>query len=75
MATALRPAPPYMIRFCINRQDGYVNGAFLDQSVRKVGLKELWKLKWNRKFDLDGGPTPDEFDSLAPWMSRFKDYY
>lgn len=73
------PAPPteskYMIRFCINRHDGYVNGSFLDQSVRKVGLKELWKLKWNRKFDLDGGPPPDEFDSLAPWMAGFKDYY
>jgi prepilin-type processing-associated H-X9-DG protein len=64
-----------MIRFCINRHDGYVNGVFLDCSVRKVGLKELWKLKWNRKFDLDGGPPPEEFDSLAPWMSRFKDYY
>ncbi|MGD8499995.1 MAG: type II secretion system protein, partial [Phycisphaerales bacterium] len=33
---------------CINRHGGYVNGLFLDWSVRKVGLKELWTLKWNR---------------------------
>ncbi len=26
---------------CINRHNGYVNGLFLDLSVRKVGLKEL----------------------------------
>ena len=33
-------------RFCINRHQGFVNAAFLDYSVRKVGLKELWTLKW-----------------------------
>ena len=37
--------------FCINRHDGYVNGLFMDWSVRKVGLKELWTLKWHREFD------------------------
>jgi prepilin-type N-terminal cleavage/methylation domain-containing protein/prepilin-type processing-associated H-X9-DG protein len=74
------PAPPvearYMVRFCINRHEGYVNGAFLDCSVRKIGLKELWKLKWNRMFDVDGGPTPEEFDAAGDgWMRKFKDYY
>jgi len=24
---------------------------FLDWSVRKIGLKELWTLKWNPQFD------------------------
>ncbi|MHC4605039.1 MAG: type II secretion system protein, partial [Planctomycetota bacterium] len=38
-------------RFCINRHDGFVNAAFLDSSVRKVGLKELWTLKWHRNFN------------------------
>jgi prepilin-type N-terminal cleavage/methylation domain-containing protein/prepilin-type processing-associated H-X9-DG protein len=66
----------YMVRFCINRHDGYVNGAFLDCSVRKIGLKELWKLKWNRMFDVDGGPTPEEFNAAGDgWMRQFKDYY
>ena len=30
--------------FCINRHDEFINGAFLDSSVRQIGLKELWKL-------------------------------
>lgn len=73
------PAPPiegdYMVRFCINRHGGYVDGVFLDCSVRKIGLKELWKLKWNRKFKLNGGPTPEEFDAVGDgWMRPFKDY-
>jgi len=28
-----------------------VNIAFSDGSVRKVGLKELWTLRWSRSFD------------------------
>ena len=34
---------------CINRHDGGINAVFLDWSVRKVGLKELWTLKWHRQ--------------------------
>ena len=52
--------------FCINRHDGFVNGAFLDFSAREIGLKELWKLKWHRNSDLSA-PTPDWPD----WMKRF----
>ena len=58
-----------MIRFCINRHDGFVNSVFLDSTVRKVGLKELWKLKWHRSFDLTY-PPPDWPD----WMKDFKDF-
>ncbi|MHC4571007.1 MAG: hypothetical protein ACYS0C_02875 [Planctomycetota bacterium] len=61
-------------RVCLNRHNGFVNSAFLDFSARKVGLKELWKLKWHRAFDTNAGPTPDEFDMLAPWMQDFQDY-
>ena len=46
-----------MDRFCLNRHEGAINGLFLDMSVRKVGLKELWKLKWCRSFDLNA-PSP-----------------
>jgi prepilin-type N-terminal cleavage/methylation domain-containing protein len=58
-----------MRRFCINRHDGFINCVFLDSSVRKVGLKELWKLKWNRKFNLKEGPV-----EWPLWMKNFKDY-
>jgi len=63
--------------FCINRHDGYVNGLFMDWSVRKVGLKELWTLKWHREFDTAndwtraGGAHPEDWPE---WMRRFKDY-
>jgi prepilin-type N-terminal cleavage/methylation domain-containing protein/prepilin-type processing-associated H-X9-DG protein len=58
-----------MRRFCVNRHDGYVNGAFLDFSVRRIGLKELWRLKWHTRYDLNA-PLPVWPD----WMREFKDY-
>ena len=63
--------------FCINRHDGYVNGVFLDWSVRKVALKELWTLKWHRQYNTAGpwtkagGVKPEDWPQ---WMRRFKDY-
>ncbi len=66
-----------MKRFCINRHNGYVNCLFLDWTVRKVGLKELWILKWHKKFDINGawtiagGVQPSDWPE---WMGRFKDY-
>jgi prepilin-type N-terminal cleavage/methylation domain-containing protein len=63
--------------FCVNRHDGFLNGLFLDFSVRKIGIKELWTLKWHRMFDtcelwtLCGGVEPDDW---PPWMQNFKDY-
>ncbi len=64
-------------RFCINRHDGYINASFLDSSVRKVGLKELWTLKWHKEFGtvnnwtLAGGVQPEDWPE---WMRKFKDY-
>jgi len=65
-----------MGKFCINRHDGFINGVFLDFSVRKIGLKELWKLKWHRKYDINGPWTKDHVPlSVWPdWMKKFKDY-
>lgn len=40
--------------FCIDRHDGTINGVFLDLSARKIGLKELWMLKWHKEFDTSG---------------------
>jgi len=62
---------------CINRHDGYVNGLFLDWSVRKVGLKELWTLKWHKQYSTRGpwtkagGAKPEDWPQ---WMRQFKDY-
>ncbi len=62
---------------CMNRHDGFVCGIFMDWSVRKVGVKELWSLKWHREYDIRatwtkaGGVRPDAWPA---WMQRFKDY-
>jgi prepilin-type N-terminal cleavage/methylation domain-containing protein len=63
--------------FCVSRHEGFVNGVFLDWSVRRIALKELWKLKWSRDFDTNGpwtqagGVQPDQW---PVWMRGMKDY-
>lgn len=63
--------------FCINRHNGHVNSLFLDWSVRRVGLKELWTLKWDDQSDTAGpwtkagGVRPEDWPY---WMRGFKDY-
>ncbi len=63
---------------CINRHSGFVNYVFADMSTsRKVGLKELWTLKWHRNFDTEnrwttaGGVNPMDWPD---WMRSFKDF-
>jgi len=62
---------------CMNRHDGGINMCFLDSSVRKVGLKELWTLKWHQRYNTvnawtkAGGVEPEDWPE---WMRRFKDY-
>jgi prepilin-type N-terminal cleavage/methylation domain-containing protein/prepilin-type processing-associated H-X9-DG protein len=66
-----------MSHFCFDRHNGGINMLFMDWSVRKVGLKELWTLKWSRRFDpanpwtKAGGVQPDAW---PPWMQKLKDY-
>jgi len=66
-----------MASFCMNRHYGYLNGLFLDWSARKVGVKELWTLKWYDEFDTAGpwtkagGAKPEDWPK---WMRKFKDY-
>lgn len=63
--------------FCINRHNGHINSLFLDWSVRRVGLKELWTLKWDDQSDAaspwtkGGGAQPSDWPE---WMRGFKDY-
>jgi len=62
---------------CINRHDGYINSSFVDYSIRKVGLKELWTLKWHKDFDTTGPWTKagGVLSSDWPkWMRGFEDY-
>ncbi len=62
---------------CIDRHHGGINMLFMDWSVRKVGLKELWTLKWHRQFDTSGpwtragGVQPEDWPQ---WMRKCKDY-
>lgn len=66
-----------MARCCINRHDGTVNCLFVDGSVRKVGLKELWTLQWHKAFNTAGpwtragGVLPEDWPE---WIRPFKDY-
>jgi prepilin-type N-terminal cleavage/methylation domain-containing protein len=70
-----------MNRYCLNRHDGFTNAAFLDYSVRKVGLKELFTLNWHRGFNragpwtTAGGVTPIDWRNHGNgWLANFKDY-
>ncbi len=62
---------------CMDRHIQNINGLFLDFSVRKIGLKELWTLKWSRTFNnadiytTAGGMQPEDWPD---WMRDFKDY-
>lgn len=66
-----------MNHFCTNRHNGSINMLFMDMSVRKVGLKELWTLKWHRQFNTagfytrSGGMQPEDWPE---WMRHSKDY-
>jgi prepilin-type N-terminal cleavage/methylation domain-containing protein len=81
MQWVLRPSeidrPPYPEGFtnrwgwdraCINRHNGFVNSVFLDFSVRKIGLKQLWKMKWHRSYN------PAKHPPWPDWMRSFKEY-
>jgi prepilin-type processing-associated H-X9-DG protein len=58
-----------MRRVCIDRHGAYVNACFLDFSVRRIGLKRLWRVPWHREWDM-GAPLP----VWPEWMQNFKDY-
>jgi len=66
-----------MNRVCVDRHGGFVNSLFMDWSARKVGLKELWTLKWHRSYNINGqwtkagGATSGKWPQ---WMRHYKDY-
>jgi hypothetical protein len=66
-----------MGRFCLDRHDGFAGCLFLDFGARKVGLKELWTLKWHREYNqagpytLAGGVIASDWPD---WLRNSKDY-
>ena len=67
----------HMARFCKNRHSGFINCLFLDYSVRTIGLKEMWTLKWHRTYDVAGIWTTAggvDRNDWPDWMRGFTDY-
>ena len=66
-----------MNHFSIDRHNGFINFLFMDWSVRPVGLKELWTLKWHRAYvtngpyTMAGGVRPEDW---PVWMRKYRDY-
>lgn len=66
-----------MGRCCINRHQGTVCTGFMDWSARKVGLKELYTLKWHKKWNtrgpwtIAGGVSDTDWPD---WIRPMKDY-
>jgi len=62
---------------CVDRHNRYINSVFMDWSVRKVGLKELWVLKWYPEYNTAGpwtragGVTPERWPK---WLRNCKDF-
>jgi len=66
-----------MARCCINRHQGFVNAAFMDWSARKIGLKEMWTLKWHKTFDTSGPWTQAggvQSNDWPAWIRPYRDY-
>jgi prepilin-type N-terminal cleavage/methylation domain-containing protein len=66
-----------MARCCINRHVGFVSCSFLDYSAGKVGLKELWTLKWHKSFNTSGPYTLAggvQANDWPEWIRPFRDY-
>ncbi len=62
---------------CIDRHVENINGLFLDFSIRKIGLKELWTLRWSKTFDTAGVWTfagGARRENWPLWMQNFKEY-
>ena len=63
-----------MQHFCIDRHNGAINALFMDWSARKIGLKELWTLKWHREFDTTGPWTKAGLVTPTDWPEWMRDF-
>lgn len=58
-----------MNRYNIDRHQGKINAVFVDFTVRPVRLKELWRLKWHQKFDMQAYRNI----TWPEWLERMPD--
>ncbi len=56
--------------YCIDRHSGGINGVFIDMHAQHVGIKQLWKFKWHKKFQRGVGPT----GGWPSWTDRYKEF-
>ena len=67
----------YATAVAIDRHREGFNMLFFDGAIRKVGVKQLWTLKWSKTFDISGpwtkagGVQPEDWPE---WMHNCKDY-
>jgi prepilin-type N-terminal cleavage/methylation domain-containing protein len=75
---------PEIARYTIDRHDGSINMVFVDYSVKRVGLRQLWQLQWSKEY-VDGTtipawgnpdivPDPENLEEWPEWMQRLKNY-
>ena len=64
-------------RTCVDRHNEAQNFVFVDLSIRRIGLKGLWTLKWHRDFNTSGvwtsagGAVASDWPE---WMQAFRTY-
>jgi hypothetical protein len=69
-------------RWNLDRHRLSVNLVFLDWSVRKVGLRQLWSLHWSRQKNESGAgwgnlevvPNWNDPEQWPEWMRKSKNY-
>jgi prepilin-type N-terminal cleavage/methylation domain-containing protein len=65
----MQPNANEMKRVCINRHNYQVQASFLDLSAKSTKLKQLWKLKWHKKWPTNAFPN----GGWTPWMMHLSD--
>jgi prepilin-type N-terminal cleavage/methylation domain-containing protein len=58
-----------MKHFAIDRHARGINSLFMDSTVRKVRIKELWDLKWHRDYDVRRAQTMSP-SWWGPWLGK-----
>jgi len=74
VAEGWEPTVNEMKRLCHDRHGDFVNANFMDLSAGKVGLKELWIIKWHKKWPrtCDHMP-PGPGTEWPPWLADLPD--
>ena len=55
--------PSSMCRFALDRHNRAINMSFMDSSIRRVRLYDLWTLKWHRA-------ARPNYEVEIPWLPR-----